>query len=261
MRLIVGDQPRRPSAVVVGSWDPLLPAHDALFGELCTYACRHALLPLVVAIAPDPGVYLLGRASFPVYTDPGTRWRALREGHAITLAPLRFTRADLARGAADFLRVLDRVTEVRELWLGAGQTLGMGPGGAPATIQALCDERRIALRWLPPVAMPTGRVRRALREGRLGEACRLVGRPPLRQRPASRVLRLAWCPGRYTAVPVASPTARPTATPLTLDLLPDDCGLPTAGWPDDAIPYLAFVKGPGDDQGPEPPGQYASPAA
>lgn len=247
MRARLFGQITRPAVAAIGVWDPVLKVHRDLYASLTSYARRSAFSSLVIAIDPDPARYFRGVSECPVYNDVHMRMSLILSCGLDGVLCVRFVSKDIHRTAAEFFSTLDRHVQIGELWLGAQQTLGRLQGGTLAAIMKAAEERRINLSHLPAVRLDTGSVRKLLKEGRIKDASSLVGHPPMRSRPRSGTLRLAWLPGIYQAAQMVSPDATPERSLLKLCVVPQAKGVPRVSWPDKGIRYLAFISGPGDN--------------
>jgi FAD synthase len=237
-----------PSIAVAGVWDPLGPSHRELFEQLHCRARRNALSSLVIVIDPDPARLLQGDAQWPVCNDLRTRVRLLLASGIDGVLHLHFARNDLSFGAREFFSLVTAQVALQEFWLGARQSLGRGPAGSQQTIMEITRQCGITVRHLPRLR-PTGApydVRKRLAEGHVAEIARLVGHPPMRTRPRSGVVRLAWQPGCYGVQALDSLTMHPTGPRMEAELVAARRGLPTLQWPDHGVKYLAFMKGPAD---------------
>jgi FAD synthase len=237
-----------PAIAVVGVWDPLLHAHQELFERVYCQARRNGLTSLAIVIDPDPALVMRGAAKWPVFDDVRTRIQRLRSAGIDAILHLRFVQDDLNAGVAEFFALVEAHATLAELWLGAHQTIGRGPNGSQQAILEAAEQRGIQLYRLPIVKLlpPPYEIRQSLAAGRVAEVVSWVGRAPIRSRPRSDTRRLAWCPGRYRALPLASLTAPTTEAPLEIELVDRPRGLPTFQWPHRDIKYLAFVAGPAD---------------
>ena len=197
-----------------------------------------------------PPVFIWGRHDWPIFDDVGTRLElVLPVRHRRRAARSHPPGATSPPAPPTSLRPCWRTSSVAELWLGAHQTLGAGPRGRadgdPGTGRG--QRHRVGA---PAPAPPRNRGRSTDSWPRVGcdEAIRVVGRAPVRRRPRSLAVRLAWLPGRYQAVALDDPTAPAEGPPLLRRARAGrQTGLPRLQWPDRAIRYLAFVGGPGDD--------------
>jgi len=121
-----------------------------------------------------------------------------------------------------------------------------------AEILEFADLHGFGVHRLPPVRLATEDVRKFLAAGRLHDAVEVAGRVPVRKRPRTLSVRLAWLPGRYRAVALEHNSELadiPTDSPVLVELEAQARGLPRLAWPDPDIRYLAFVGGPADDAG------------
>jgi FAD synthase len=233
-----------PSVVVVGSWDPFVPEHQELIEQLASDAREKGLASVVVLLDPNPPVFVWGRHDWPVYDELQTRIQLVFGCGVDGLLLVHMMKADTDAGAEEFLAILHSHLTLAELRLGIYQTLGIGPRGATAAINELAEQQHLRIIRMLPRRLPTEDVRKLLAVGLLKDAIRIVGRPPVRRRPNSRLLRLAWAPGVYRAVSLESPTM-PTRV-FTVELVNRAKHLPALEWPDRGIRYLAFVSGPAD---------------
>jgi FAD synthetase len=237
-----------PVAAIVGVYDPFLPQHQELILELVSSAHKRALAAVAIVLDPAPPLLLYGASEWPVYEDFQVRLRRMRRCGLDSVVRVRLSRKDLDAGAADLLEVVYSHFCIKELWLGERQSLGVGPAGSNSTISALADQHKIRLRRLPTLQRSAKRidVRQLLTSGHVAEARSAVGHPPVRSRPSSGRLRLAWATGLYRAIPLDRPEGVTTSTPLKVFVNAESTGLPSIDWPDREIRYLAFMSGPGD---------------
>jgi hypothetical protein len=248
MRAVLHGTVRRPAAIVVGTWDPLLPDHRELFARLSRAAHRRSLDFVAIMLDPAPALLRWGATSWALYDGTSIRQHLIRRSGSDAVVRIRFSNRDLDATAAQFLAFVGSYLTLAELYLGAGQVLGNGPEGMEDAIARSAAEHGMLLRRLPPTGLtPTiGRVRALLALGRLRGASELVGRPPTWARPPAGVLRLAWRPGIYRGVPISRPDGEPRADPVEIELTAQARGLPRMGWPPLPSRYLAFTAGPGD---------------
>lgn len=238
-----------PVVAAVGVWDPLLPDHLQLLSELGAHSRRHGLCSVAIVIDPPPSVLVRGAASWPIYSDVLARIRILRESCGLdAVAQMRFTRESLQATAADFFRVVGATIVLGELWLGAYQDIGTGAESSPESVERLARQHGVRLRRLPEteVSLSANEVRHLLAEGRVAEAARTVGQPPVRSRPADGPVRLAWRPGSYRAAELKGPSERTGGITIPVELVADGDGESLFEWPNPRIEYLAFLSGPGD---------------
>lgn len=239
----------KPVVAVVGAWDPFVSAHRGLLNQLSRYATRTSLTPLAIILHPHPASYLHGAEEWPDYDDISSREALMASCGVSATLPIQFSREDLDAGAEDLFQVLEKHVVLQELWLGAHQSLGSGPTGSHDTISALTKSRGIVLKRLRQSrALANGGTARALlKKGLLSEASKIVGHAPLRRRPSSGMLHLAWPPGKYHASPIDHPLAVRSANSLEVWLGSSRPGaVPAVAWPDSSVEWLTFVAGPAD---------------
>jgi FAD synthase len=247
MRATIHGKITGPAFAVAGAWDPLTSRHRELFEQLHCEARRNSCSSLVIAIDPDPAILLHGRAEWPVCNDLHTRIRLLLASGIDAVLHVHFHKDDLSRGAREFFDLVTAQVALKELWLGAHQSLGRGPNGSQQTILEIAQQCGIRVQRLPVARDGTAfDVRRSLAAGLVAEIAQGVGLPPIRSRPRSGAVRLAWRPGCYEVAALDSTTLRPAGPRLHAELMPSPSGLPKLAWPDPGIRYLAFVKGPAD---------------
>ena len=251
IQLAVSDSPvRGPALAVIGTWDPLLHAHRELFQELARKGTLAGLTPVVIILFPSP-VRLLNPdpAICLEYTDLRARVALIQECAAVKVLTIRMTTHDLDASSRSFFDLIGTHIRLRELWLGANQSLGRCKQGSDAAIAALARRRKISLRRLD--ACKGGRVGgmalRFLGQGKLRDAIKCVGLAPIWRRPRSGVLRLNWPPGNYLAIPTIRPSLALVSapSPISVKSLSAIKG-GTLEWPARDVEWLSFLAGPAD---------------
>jgi len=241
-----------PIVAVIGTWDPMVDAHRDLFRRLASEGCRRGLTPVAVFLYPSPSKLVNRNPGCGLeYTDIRARVIQVRESFGVSPLVVRLKTSDLDSSCRSFFDLLATEVTLRELWLGANQSLGRGPQGSDAAISALATRRRISLRRMDPCPSSSigGRAFRLIAEGKLKKATRCVGNPPVWGRPISDRLRLDWPPGTYHAIALGGPTIR---SPKLTDAIPLHLSTTkgahkrTLLWPSKDIEWLAFVSGPSD---------------
>lgn len=238
-----------PCVAMIGSWDPLLPGHLELFGQMVRHARQHAVSSAIVMLDPSPTLLLHGRARWPEYDDADVRIGLVRSTGIDAVLHVRMTEGDVLATAAGFFELITSHLTIGELWMGATQTLGRGPGGSAREIARIGAANRFELVRLQDSAVPgvAGTVRSRLLDGRLAEAVALVGRAPVWRRPAEGHLRLAWRPGVYQARKRDEIDAGDAQPPVAVELIAEEEGGSTLVWPGRGR-YLQFLSGPFDAQ-------------
>jgi FAD synthase len=238
---------QRPVKLVIGSWEPLLRGHLALFTALVEAAASDAQEACVALIYPPP-VHLLRRFETPLfeYDDLNARQALIASCGVQAMLTVHFDEADLEATAAEFLLLVRHYVTIQELWLGAAQSLGRGSKGSETTVSALAASLGFRLRRLETFrdTVNPSIILDCLAKGKVRHAAHLVGHPPLRSRPASGVTTFNWPPGRYAVVPLTDPESalRPlTAAPFAVELRATSTRSQELRWPSGDIAWLAFV--------------------
>jgi FAD synthase len=250
MRAEIQGSNDRAAVVVVGAWEPLIDSHFHLFRRLVKSAQRRGQCSCVVIIHPSPA-QLLHRpeAQTYEYDDLESRLSLIRSFGIDSVVVVYFKERDLYGAAEEFLGVVRDCVDLRELWLGATQSLGSGPDGSQSAIERLADQMGFKLTMLAPQrdGINVSRVWEHLAKGKVDEASSLVGHAPIRSRPATGSLKLLWPRGAYPAIPLSDPVdvfSRLTAQqPLTVHVK-GRADAPRMLWPTEDVEWLAFVGNP-----------------
>jgi hypothetical protein len=241
-----------PALAVIGTWDPLIPAHRELFQEIARRGAEAELTPVVIILFPSPTRLLNPAPSICLeYTDIRARIVLIRECADVEVLIIRLTKSDLDASCRSFFHIIGSYLRLRELWLGADQSLGRGQQGSDAAIAALARSRKISLRRMPVIdgSRVGGMALRLLGEGKVREATQYVGHGPIWGRPKSGVLKLNWPPGKYLAVSIAKPAFTPVATSglISVRISPPVKGRqPTLEWPRRDMEWLSFLASAAD---------------
>jgi FAD synthase len=203
-----------------------------------------------VIIYPSP-VQLLHRpgAQPYEYDDLESRLSLIRSHGIDSIVVVYFKERDLYGDAEAFLGLVRDCVDLRELWLGATQSLGSGPDGSQSAIECLAERMSFKLKLLAPQrdGINVHRVWEHLAKGKVDEASSLVGHAPIRSRPATGSLRLLWPRGAYPAIPLSEPAdvfSPPTGQePLTVHVK-GRADAPRMLWPAEDVEWLAFVGDP-----------------
>jgi hypothetical protein len=241
-----------PAIGVIGTWDPVVGANQELFQRLVHQAEQARLLPLVIILDPSPARLLNPDDSICLeYSDIKARIALIRDCAPVNILVVKFKKRDLDASVSSFFHLVDCHSHLRELWLGARQSLGRGQQGSDAAIRRYMRRHHIVLRRLPDVqrSRVRGGALRLLGEGRVRDAIKSAGHSPIWERPRSGVLYLNWPPGEYLALPMSKPSfaTGSAAGVISLRLTPTLTGGPRRlDWPGRDVEWLAFLAGPSD---------------
>ncbi len=240
----------RPTALMIGSWDPFLPSHEKILCDMRQYADRNDFDTAVVLLNPPPASYLPGNEGWPLYDDMVVRLHKLLRCGVSGVIEVEFERQHLQLGAADICDTLESVTSIADMWIGPRQTLGRGSQGNYEQLLMLGKARGFNVtRLSEPYESKdlSGQVRSLIRRGRIHQAHGLVGRAPTLACPMDSMQHIVtWPSGTYHAFPlpcIDSPLATDTVAVM---LHATDAGVSQFEWPCPASPYLAFVAGAAD---------------
>jgi FAD synthetase len=243
----------RPAVAIVGVWDPFLASHRDLLERLHAHAVESSCSSLGVLIDPSPGTVSsftprYGVSGWPVYDSVAARIRFMLDCGLDAVLCMHFVKRDFRATAADFLDAVRTRVQLEELWLGALQLLGPGQRGSRAAVAEYAALHGMRLTILPPPPLAIYDLRSFLAAGQLVDAIAVVGHPPMRERPRSGELRLAWRPGRYRAIALGRPGSIEDGTEIDVALTPCPTGPAKLSWPCRSVRYLAFTFGPRDRQ-------------
>jgi FAD synthase len=239
-----------PAVAIIGTWDPLLHVHRELFQRLAARGSEAGLTPVVIVLHPAP-VRLLNPdpAICLEYTDIRARLALIRECAAVRVLTVNMTVPDLDATVQRFFDVVCSHVELRELWLGADQTLGRCDQSSDEALAAVMCSRNISLRRLSasPESHAGGTALRLLGKGRLKDAVECAGHAPIWGRVSSGTLKLNWPPGKYVAVPLVKPSLVPVVmtAPVSVEVVWTYEG-GTLEWPEPTALWLSFLAGPAD---------------
>src|SRR5262245_22434344 len=199
----------KPAAIVVSSWDPLVPPARAFLSELVTYTRAHDQSAVAIVLDPAPQRYLRGPSKWPVYMSFRARLHWLFGQGLDGVVRIDFQEPDLKRGVYDLLDVVRAQIPVAEIWMRPNQTFGRVAAGSRMAVAMYA--KRHALTWksasTPDTRVIANTVHHHLWRGQVTEAEAVVGLPPMWSRPESGLFEVAWPAGRYHAAPATRETA------------------------------------------------------
>lgn len=203
--------PGRPCALTVGVFDGVHLGHRHLIDALKARAAQRGLASAVVTLHPDPVQVLRPDLRVAYVTSLEERIELLRATGVDAVAPLTFTSEVAELSAHDFVRLLHETLDMRFLLMGPDHAFGRGREGTPQRVAEIGAELGFDLDTLPqPLEGTSGAVsstsiRRALADGDMELAARLLGRPFAVRGPVVR--------GNERGRTIGFPTANIAVTP------------------------------------------------
>ncbi|MDX2007483.1 MAG: riboflavin biosynthesis protein RibF [Meiothermus sp.] len=167
------DAPAGPKVIAIGSFDGLHLGHQHLIGMAQTAARSQHLPLLLYTFDPPSKVFIKGEGFL---TDLTEKIEVLR-GLGIELALIvPFNEAFSRRSKDDFLGDL-RGLEAVQIFVGEDFRFGQGRSGSLEDLNSVAPTQILPLLEIDGSAVKSSRIRELLREGAVGEAARLLGRP------------------------------------------------------------------------------------
>lgn len=203
--------PGRPCALTVGVFDGVHLGHRHLIDALKARAAERGLASAVVTLHPDPMQVLRPDLRVAYVTSLEERIELLRATGVDAVAPLTFTSEVAELSAHDFVRLLHETLDMHFLLMGPDHAFGRGREGTPQRVAEIGAELGFDLDTLPqPLEGTSGAVsstsiRRALADGDMELAARLLGRPFAVRGPVVR--------GKERGRTIGFPTANIAVTP------------------------------------------------
>jgi len=174
---------QRDTILTIGAFDGIHRGHQALIGAVVDRARTTDRLAALITFHPHPAVVLAPDRAPRYLTTPGEKV-ALLEGLGIGIVLLwPFDRQVALTPAREFMQKVCRHLRPAELWVGADFALGRHREGDASRLRELGRELGYEAHIVEPVVVDgkpisSTRIRALLREGRVQEAGRLLGRHP-----------------------------------------------------------------------------------
>ncbi len=168
--------------VTIGAFDGVHRGHQALLRAFVTEAHAHAAPAVVVTFYPHPAE-VLGNRPNPFYLSTPEEKAALIAGlGADVLITHPFNRQVARRRARDFMEDLQAHLGLRRLWVGYDFALGRNREGDIPALRRLGEALGYTLHVveayrLDGEVVSSSRIRKALAQGEVALAGRLLGRP------------------------------------------------------------------------------------
>jgi riboflavin kinase / FMN adenylyltransferase len=167
--------------VVVGVFDGLHLGHLYLLDELCRAAASHEAKPVVITFDHHPDEILTGAAP-PLLCDPEERLARLAAAGVDATVVATFNVALRMTPYDAFVRAIAERVDLGGFLMTPESAFGHDRLGTPETVSELGRSLGYAVEVVPPLLIDgrpvsSGEIRRAIAEGRLADAERLLGRP------------------------------------------------------------------------------------
>ena len=168
--------------MTVGGFDGVHLGHRRVLDQIVLGARRAAGRGVLVTFEPHPLEIVNPAAAPPLLTLPAERREILAQSDLDVVVFFRFTEALSHYSPEQFVRLLLRRFDVKELVIGEDHGFGRGRAGDVATLRLLGAVLGFAVNVVPPVtvdgrAVSSSLIRRAVAGGDLDTARRLLGRP------------------------------------------------------------------------------------
>ncbi len=172
----------RRIAATIGVFDGLHRGHLRLLRELVRVARRWHAAPTVITFEPHPDAVLRG-APPPLLCDPAERLARLADAGATYAVLQRFDPAFASQTPEVFLGRLRAGRELAGLVMSPESAIGRDRAGTPQRLREIGAEAGFAVDVITAVdgggePISASRIRRALAQGRVAEARRMLGRDP-----------------------------------------------------------------------------------
>jgi riboflavin kinase/FMN adenylyltransferase len=167
--------------VVVGVFDGLHLGHLYLLDELRRAAAEHDAVPVVITFDHHPDEILTGAAP-PLLCDPEERLARLAAAGVEATVVATFDVALRMTPYDAFVRAIAERADLAGFLMTPESAFGHDRLGTPETVAALGRSLGYGVEVVPPFLVDgrpvsSGEIRRAIAEGRLVDAERLLGRP------------------------------------------------------------------------------------
>jgi len=173
---------RRKIVLTIGVFDGFHRGHQVLVRETVRLARRLKASSVALTFARHPLNVLHHNGKVPFLYPREETYRALREAGIGRVLAVDFTRRYAKQTPGEFVRRLTRRFDLKAVVVGRNFRFGAGNRGGVDTLERLGGEfgfkvRAVGLKSGAGRAVSSSRIRRALLEGRVEEANRMLGRP------------------------------------------------------------------------------------
>jgi riboflavin kinase/FMN adenylyltransferase len=170
-----------PVWLTIGNFDGVHLGHQALLAELIRLAKQDNTRSVLLSFSPNPKVFFSGEKGFYLST-PGEKTALLSRLGIDDVLIIAFERKLANMTATDFMAELTRRINLKGLVVGEDFVFGHNRQGTTEILAEFCEKQGIPFVVFPELMMDgepvsSTRIRRALNDGKVDEAKRLLGRP------------------------------------------------------------------------------------
>jgi len=170
-----------PVWLTIGNFDGVHLGHQALLADLIRLARQDNTRSVLLSFSPNPKVFFSGEKGFYLST-PGEKTALLSRLGIDDVLIIAFERKLANMAATDFMAELTRRINLKGLVVGEDFVFGHNRQGTTEVLAEFCEKQGIPFVVFPELMMDgepvsSTRIRRALNDGKVDEARRLLGRP------------------------------------------------------------------------------------
>ena len=170
-----------PVWLTIGNFDGVHLGHQALLADLIRLARQDNTRSVLLSFSPNPKVFFSGEKGFYLST-PGEKTALLSRLGIDDVLIIAFERKLANMAATDFMAELTRRINLKGLVVGEDFVFGHNRQGTTEVLAEFCGKHGIPFVVFPELMMDgepvsSTRIRRALNDGKVDEARRLLGRP------------------------------------------------------------------------------------
>jgi riboflavin kinase/FMN adenylyltransferase len=193
-----------PAALCMGVFDGVHRGHRALIDATRRVATERGVRSVALVFDPHPDDVIHPGTTMPRLATPGRNVRMLQEAGIDHALLIRFDAELRALTPEQFLAGMGSAIALRALVMTPESAFGRGRAGTPEAMREYGRATGFDLVLAQEIVrdgdelVSSGRIRSAVKEGRIDDAARLLGHPPTLE-------------GRLVRTPAASDGARPLA--------------------------------------------------
>ena len=170
-----------PVWLTIGNFDGVHLGHQALLADLIRLARQDNTRSVLLSFSPNPKVFFSGEKGFYLST-PGEKTALLSRLGIDDVLIIAFEQKLANMAATDFMAELTRRINLKGLVVGEDFVFGHNRQGTTEVLAEFCEKQGIPFVVFPELMMDgepvsSTRIRRALNDGKVDEARRLLGRP------------------------------------------------------------------------------------